>query len=196
MRLLIESIDSLEGNVEEYYKYLTKERVEKIKGFKATDDKKRSILAGLIINACAALATDTEKITSHKVESVLYDNHGKPFFETSKVKFNVSHSGKYVAGAYGDKELGIDVQKKKKLRPEMERRIRNAKDTIEDTLLLWTIKEAYIKMLGKGLSYDMRNCYVDVDRKMVVNLNDSNKNAMYELIDFDDDYALCVCEAC
>ena len=90
------------------------------------------------------------------------DSNGKPYIEGEKFKFNVSYAGKYVAIAYSETEIGIDVDeifmdsgrelvaKYYYTQTEYEEIF---KDGIEENNALqfaqiWTMKESYLKYLG------------------------------------------------
>lgn len=93
---------------------------------------------------------------------------GKPFLpDLPAVRFNFSHSGKYIALAISDSEVGLDLQETtmrhtdslkiaRRFFTEDEYRSLLSCDTSEEKnslfCLLWTIKEAYLKYLGCGLA--------------------------------------------
>lgn len=92
----------------------------------------------------------------------------KPFLpDLPAVHFNFSHSGKYLALAISDSEVGLDLQETamrhtdslkiaRRYFTEDEYRALLSCDTSEEKdslfFLLWTIKEAYLKYLGCGLA--------------------------------------------
>ena len=93
--------------------------------------------------------------------------YGKPYFDrTDNLFFNISHSGNYVAAAVSKNEVGIDVQHIRpikegligKLFNEEERNfIDKSPDKDRAFITLWALKESYIKAIGKGMSFPMRN---------------------------------------
>lgn len=197
MKFLISNINSLSKNIEDYYTYLTKERIDKIEKNMFADDKKRSVISGLMINAIVEGReegiVDADALTDYKTAITKEGKHGKPFFEDSDIYFNVSHSGEYVACAYGDKEVGVDIQKNKELKDNLVKRISHEKDDTVNPLAIWVIKESYVKLLGQGLSFDMRRCYIDFEKNMVIDMSGANKNASFELHKISEDYLLSVC---
>lgn len=88
--------------------------------------------------------------------------YGKPCLpDYPEAHFNISHSGQYVACAVYDRPIGVDVQTITPYCPDVARRvctkaelmqIENSMDQAEKFTELWTRKEAYLKMLGCGLS--------------------------------------------
>lgn len=197
MKFLISNINSLSKNIEDYYTYLTKERIDKIEKNMFADDKKRSVISGLMINAIVEGReegiVDADALTDYKTAITKEGKHGKPFFEDSDIYFNVSHSGEYVACAYGDKEVGVDIQKNKELKDNLVKRISHEKDDTVNPLAIWVIKESYVKLLGQGLSFDMRRCYIDFEKNMVIDMSGANRNASFELHKISEDYLLSVC---
>ncbi len=87
---------------------------------------------------------------------VKHGPHGKPYVD-GELYFNLSHSGEYVVMAVGDKELGVDVQKKRSLsqaaagfflNPEEQACVK-AKPELP-LINLWCRKEAFLKCIGFG----------------------------------------------
>lgn len=96
-----------------------------------------------------------------------YNEHGKPSLtEHGAVKFNLSHSKGICACALSGCECGVDCENVREYRlraaarcfsPD-ERRALEKLDGAERDLMffrLWTLKEAYVKALGIGISYPM-----------------------------------------
>lgn len=142
------------------------QRVEKIKRLKVTDDKLRSLGAGLLIKFIR------EK---YGVKSALIsDKFGKLYFEDNKVHFNISHSGNYVVAAVSNYEIGIDVQRIQKDKHRVaeknflpsECEYINAME--EDVIIqqrfceIWTMKEAYLKNIGIGLRKPLKSFEVSL----------------------------------
>lgn len=197
MRLLITDTDFLE-NRDEFDNYLScidAQRTEKINRYKREEDKKRSLTAGLLF----------KKICKDEgVEPIITVNgYGKPYINGNKLYFNLSHSGKYVACAYSDKEIGVDIQQHIVIKEAMLSRFLNPyeidelpqdmDERISEVNRLWSIKESYIKMLGMGMAYDMRNCMVNKDKKKVIDNTGNYTKAYYRDFLIEDEYYLSVC---
>lgn len=98
-----------------------------------------------------------------------YGKHGKPRLtdklleRIGKFEFNLSHSKDYAVLAVSDKTVGIDVEHIRKNRLSVAKRF-FCKEEYEDILSVseeeqdkrfleyWTMKEAYVKYLGTGMS--------------------------------------------
>ena len=86
---------------------------------------------------------------------------GKPYLpDYSSVHFIISHSGKFVACAVYNKQIGIDIQKITPYRSDIAFRtcsnsellqIKSSYDKSTEFTKIWTVKEAYLKMLGLGI---------------------------------------------
>ena len=71
--------------------------------------------------------------------------HGKPYILGGNVFFNISHSGDISVCAFGDSEIGVDIEEKKRPIPK---RVKE-KYRIDD-IKEWTRKEAFSKCVGTG----------------------------------------------
>ncbi|MEL6719249.1 MAG: 4'-phosphopantetheinyl transferase superfamily protein, partial [Bacteroidota bacterium] len=93
--------------------------------------------------------------------------YGKPYFETSDIQFNISHSHELVVCAITQhNEIGIDVEYPRSIdiqdfkfqMTEGEWNwISTAKDSQAAFYEYWTKKEAVIKAVGKGFSADLKS---------------------------------------
>ncbi|MDF2522176.1 MAG: phosphopantetheine--protein transferase, partial [Clostridia bacterium] len=100
----------------------------------------------------------------------LVNEYGKPYLPTNfNLQFNVSHSGEWVVCAVDERPVGIDVELMRKTDMlEIAHRffaakeydmLSNADKSIRKELFydIWTLKESYIKALGKGLSIKLNS---------------------------------------
>ena len=88
-----------------------------------------------------------------------YGENGKPYLANrTDLFFNVSHSGNYVVCAISDTDIGVDIEVGSAIRPAVMRRCFNTmeQEWIDNDskhfIRLWTMKEAYMKLVGSGLS--------------------------------------------
>jgi len=136
----------------------------KIDSFRFAADKQRSLIGDLIVRKFYAKEL--------KVDAFLLEfdtnEHEKPFLKNyPKAHFNISHSGEYVVVAFSDCPVGIDIEKNKGNRLKVARRFftreelddlfafAEEKEQIEYFYQLWTLKESYMKMIGKGISMSL-----------------------------------------
>lgn len=103
-----------------------------------------------------------------------YGPYGKPFVHVPDVYFNISHSGQYLAGAVSTCSfIGIDIERIKPIDFDCidffmsEKEIAHFKEIqlLEEKLdyfyKIWTLKEAYAKMLGMGLHMKLTDISLD-----------------------------------
>lgn len=110
-------------------------------------------------------ALQVMELVERPIELVMdYGEKGKPYLREYPFYFNLSHSGEYVVCAVSDREIGVDIQKcsgmntiriAKRFFSEEECRALEACETEEKRqqsfFRLWVRKEAYGKLLGKGI---------------------------------------------
>jgi 4'-phosphopantetheinyl transferase len=104
-----------------------------------------------------------------------YSKEGKPFFVfNSSLQFSISHTNNYIAIAFCEKSIGIDIEKERKSKLEIANRffhpkeaeyLRNIKDKEEQNKAftkIWTIKESYVKCIGTGIANNFKSFYIEL----------------------------------
>ena len=151
------------------------------------------------MNAC-----DIAKILQRET-----DVYGKPFFvNLPHIHFNVSHSGKYCVAAFSTSPVGIDVQEI--CTPFMDiadsffnLEERNYLHSIDESVQpgafyeLWTLKESYVKAVGKGMQIPLDAVYEEKksDHLFTIRcLSEPYPYLAYVAKDFDKEYRLSVCK--
>lgn len=190
----------------ELYPLLSAVEKERAGRFKFEKDFKLYV-AGKIM--ARKIIADYAKIAPEDIEFRI-DNYGRPFLKQALINnfdFNISHSGDYVVLALSDQRLGIDVEK---IRPvdfkiaetcfhdkESEHLNRDPEKQLENFYKLWTLKESFIKAVGEGLSYPLKDFYFSFSAAGIkINIlkpvaDDQVWN--FRLYDFDLGYKLAVC---
>lgn len=106
-----------------------------------------------------------------------YNEYGKPFLKKDcGWHFNISHCRKLAACAVAQSPIGVDVEKIRHF-PELvlkrcftEREaelIKNSSNSDLTFFQLWTLKEAYVKAIGRGLSYPLRDAEFILDNNHI-----------------------------
>ncbi len=138
---------------EKYLPYASGKRIAKIKSIKSDTDKAISLLSHLLAKS------EASKALGIPFDSVVFseNEYGKPYIENAPYHFSISHSGNLIAFISHTSPVGIDVQKiNDSVSPALRFFTPNEKSYVSDDHLrfyeVWTKKEAYIKMLGTGLS--------------------------------------------
>jgi len=161
IRIICADISRADGNIyESLYERASEERKRKADRYRRYEDKLRCIVADALLRA----AFGAEKLQMEKNE------YGKPYIKNREgLYFNLSHSGHYVVLAWGESEVGIDVQCHSAdtdmrmiagisfARDEQEYVWQSDRQTAERFYEIWTGKESYLKYVGKGLSGTMRS---------------------------------------
>jgi len=148
-------LDTIEySDAAEYAALLPPARREKIARLRSESDKLLSLIAGLMIRRVTGDAPLT------------LNEHGKPYVSNGGGCFSVSHSGRCVAIATDDSEVGLDVEKlsdkdygkisRRFYHPNECRAVELSDDGRRAFMRIWTRKEAYLKQLGIGITTDLR----------------------------------------
>lgn len=176
---------------------------EPINRFKRVQGAQRSLLGELL----------SRKIISQKVQipvkeiSFKKTEKGKPYLELHEVEFNLSHSGDWVVFAISQKEVGIDVEKIKKINYRIAERffskdefsVLNEKTGKEKQAYffdLWTLKESYLKLIGTGLTRSLDSFSVIQSKnefKLKEKSSDHPEQVNFIQYEIDRDYKLSVC---
>ena len=116
--------------------------------------------------------------------------HGKPFFTLEpSIRYNISHSGRYVMCIFSGQEVGIDVQEHRHVNmplmlermvpQEMIPEILHGQDPERAFFTQWVLREAYIKWTGEGLSRDLRTIPMDEGWYSLLDLPEGYSGAVW-----------------
>jgi len=141
-----------------YYDLLPYFRKESVDRYLQKNDKFLSVGAWTLLNAAL----------DNKIGGGLrYGENGKPYFENSSVKFNLSHSGAFAMCAVSDFDIGCDVEMIKDAGMRVAKRffysdeitlLENAESEEDRKKLffrLWTLKESFMKVTGLGFKLNL-----------------------------------------
>lgn len=170
------------------YQYLEKHYCDKldmirkhqIKNFVNELDKKRSVVAGLLLRK---MLYYNFNLVHRELEFSIYKN-GKPFLVNKPhIFFNISHSNDLVACSVSNKPIGIDIEKIEDgdiesmitVLHENEKKSISSKSSYNEKkdlfYKIWTLKEAFSKKIGLGLFYPLNEYYFSFsdNEKIIVN---------------------------
>ena len=192
MKVLIESVSSVQDRELQYKpNYVTDERWKKILRIHPLEDKKRSLLAGKLLDQmCKECEIDKPEYGTIGSGKPVLLNH-------PQLAFSISHSGEYVVLVYQEnaKAIGVDIQQIKLVSEGVKKRVLHEREGLwlpkkegfedeklskedrisstENVLLnrIWAIKESYVKMTGEGLRHDFRKLCVDFEKRTVTDEN-------------------------
>ena len=146
----------LENPVDEFLKFFSHERVEKILRYKFNADRNRTVFAELLAKKLIAERTG-KNFTEIKI---FRDENGRPYCGESGIFFSLSHSGAWAACSIGDSPNGVDIEIKSRnidisvakrffLANEFEI-LKNLSGNEREKKFLeyWTLKESCLKCLN------------------------------------------------
>ncbi len=161
------------------------ERRGKVIRYRMPDDRKRSLGAGIILRRILQENGLTEN-------DLRYSGNEKPIAD--HVFFNVSHAGDYVVGVSSDCEVGCDIEKIRKAPMKIAQRhfgvmeaayIQTAPDRDKAFFTLWTLKESYMKMTGKGMSLPLDSFEIVRTTEGFALGKSSEKPCFFKTMEFD-----------
>ena len=184
------------GQVPEY-------RQKKAMSFKFPKGKMQSLGVGLLLQM-ACRDAGFEGADNH----IAYGENGKPYLvDFPEVHFNLSHSGERVMCVISPFEVGCDVEIIKGDRGKLAERFFKSEESAwikhfetleaqsEAFYRLWTLKECYMKVTGRGLSLMPDMFALHMDELENVTLFHEGKRPEYSFreIDLHDGYRYAYC---
>lgn len=134
---------------------------QKVASFARSNDAQRSLLGEVLIRHLISEISGS-KLPDHPFST---GEKGKPAPEGYRgIHFNISHSGRWVVVALSTDIVGVDVERMRKVPEGVAHRffseaenkmLQNATDDGQKAdifFTLWTIKESFLKAIGKGLT--------------------------------------------
>ena len=134
-----------------------------------------------------------------------YNDYGKPFLKNIQLYFSLSHSNKWVVCGWSNNEIGVDIEEVNKVNIDIAKsmfcedeynyiKFGNEYEQYKKFIQIWTLKESYIKYLGKGLSIPLNSfcikknadCFTIETKKKIEDL-------FLKQVEFSDNYYLTEC---
>lgn len=152
-------------NFDENLSYLPKTRQEHILKFKDRTRQKQSLVATLLLEECLKELNALEEY-----EKVVEDENGHWTFGDCPLHFSIAHCGETVMVVASRFPIGCDIEKVRETKIEIAEKfflpseVQNIKNSSHPDLVFlsyWTIKESYLKLLGKGLNQSLKSFEVD-----------------------------------
>lgn len=147
---------------------LPEEDRARITRFVRSEDRARGTAGTLLIRRMVS------EYLGHDDFKIERDEYGKPFLKGAEdFYFSLSHSGSYAVSACGSTPVGIDVEIcaphdiakfRRIFREEDLKLLRSSSDRLRDFYRIWTVREAWSKMIGQGIALfdaDFRVSYED-----------------------------------
>ena len=188
---------------ESYLKKVPEYRQKKAMSFKFEKGKIQSLGVGILLRlACKEAGIEGAD------ERIAYGENGKPFLVGfPDVHFNLSHSGERVMCVVSPFEVGCDVEIIKGDRGRLAERFFKPEESAwikhfdsleaqsEAFYRLWTLKECYMKVTGRGMSLMPDMFALSVDESEKISLYHDGKRPEYAFreIDLRDGYRYAYC---
>lgn len=209
MQISIVKISDLsEDEIKKISRFISERKRNKIKKFHKKEDKLRGIFSELLIRKMII------KELKIKNKDIIFevDKYGKPFLKDREdIYINTSHSGEYVIGAVDNKPIGVDVEMIKKMEVngiieklftprEQDYILDNGKlitssECIERFYEIWTLKESFVKCIGRGLSIPLNHfsIYFNEEREIEINTKVSENRFLFKEINLNKEYKISIC---
>lgn len=174
----------------------------RIKRFRNYEDAQRTLVGYILVRylLCKRLRKENYEIVFE------LNAYGKPTLkDIGDVFFNISHSGKWVVCCIDTNPVGIDVEQIKFIDMGIADRffskeeviLLESKESIDRNDFfyeLWTLKESYIKAIGKGLSIPLYEfSIVFKENRAVINSKIESENYYFKQYDLGKNYKMAVC---
>ena len=181
-------------NLQIAYGLLPEKRKQKVDNFRFEKDKKLSAGAYLLLNKLLK----EENIVNPIFKT---EEYGKSYISNyNNIYFNLSHSGRMVACAISDKEIGVDIEYND---PEIDldiakhyfynseyRNIIKSKTPSDEFYKYWVLKESYMKYTGLGFNLELDSFEIIIDNE--IKLKNDKNNLKFSLFNVED-YKLGIC---
>lgn len=196
MQYIIQNINDIYNHdINNFYNKLPDFKKIKVDKFKNYLTKKRSIIGEIILEKlCSNLNLNYYDLNFY------INKYGKPYLKNQNLFYNISHSFDYVITIISYKEIGVDIEKIRKvplniinqIATENEKKyILSTNKNIEERIFkIFTLKEAYFKMLGQDLK-NILNIEFKIENK---NITCSDKKVKAAFISDVKGYVVAYCE--
>lgn len=194
-----------EIDISKIKEYISKEKMIRVNKLVKNEDKIRGIYGELIIRK---MIIDKIKINNSNI-NFGFNRYGKPYLKGREdIQFNVSHSGQYIVCCLDDKPSGIDVEKiipielkgiAESFLSLSEQNYIFGQNTLEESINrfyeIWTLRESFVKCVGRGLSISLNEFYIYFDKKgqIKVDIKEFDSNYFFKKILVDRQYIMSVC---
>lgn len=182
-------------DLNDFYLRIPKQKRMQIDKYKNYETKTRTLVAEILLNNLLA----SQNISYQNIK-YFNNKYGKPYLKNSELFFNISHSFDYVITTISNKEIGIDIEKVRKTSLKVinlfatskeKKYILSSDENIEERIFkIYTLKEAYFKMLGTNLNHILEIEFIIKNDKVYC----SDKNVKVGFINDVKGYIIAYCE--
>lgn len=189
-----------DDNLSKLIMWVSDEKRNRINRYHRFMDKKRTLFGDILVRylMCKKLKLKNSELMFDK------GKYGKPFLINSNVHFNISHSGEWVVCAVHSFPLGIDIELVKPIDLSIAMKIctkdeyvrfvnKNDSERLQYFYDLWSIKESYVKAIGKGLYVPLDTLSVSICNDNITVKLDGCVNYFLKQYNIDLNYKMTVC---
>ncbi|MGG7177905.1 4'-phosphopantetheinyl transferase family protein [Clostridium paraputrificum] len=202
---IIKTLDVEDEKLNKICEYICCEKRTRVNKLFNKKDKIQTLIAEILIRGHLI------ENYNMKNEAIFFEknSYGKPYVKTvENFHYNISHSGEFVVVAISEYEIGIDIEEIKGIEyidiaknfftnNELEY-ITSVNDGrgLERFYDIWTLKEAYIKFKGIGLSIPLNSFAISFYKDNSITVNEEFYCAKYLLnqINIIPGYKLSICK--
>lgn len=159
-------------------------------------------MAWKLLKESLAVYSEKAQIPIQEKIEIIRDQWNKPhLLDYPDIHFNLTHCQGMVACIIGHKTVGIDCERirpfhkgvmKKVCNSREQQLISQSKCPEETFFKLWTLKESYIKSIGKGLQFPMNKICFSLDEKGKIHSN--TEGFYFSQIVIEGRFCLAICE--
>ena len=167
VRVILANIERMKCEPEEVLGQILPYYAEKYTRYKREEDARQELVCGILLRKYLGV---------WKTGQVGYGKDGKPFLLERQWKYNLSHSGVWVALGISDAEIGVDIERIRRYHSATARKLFTEEEQVmleqveseeaRNALFtrLWTEWEAVLKLEGTGFAGGWRENGVDKAR--------------------------------
>ncbi len=167
VRVILANIEGMKCEPEEVLGEILPYYAEKYTRYKREEDARQELVCGILLRKYLGV---------WKTGQVGYGKDGKPFLLERQWKYNLSHSGVWVALGISDAEIGVDIERIRRYHSVTARKLFTEEEQVmleqveseeaRNALFtrLWTEWEAVLKLEGSGFAGGWRENGVDKAR--------------------------------
>ena len=167
VRVILANIEGMKCEPEEVLGEILPYYAEKYTRYKRKEDARQELVCGILLRKYLGV---------WKTGQVGYGKDGKPFLLERQGKYNLSHSGVWVALGISDAEIGVDIERIRRYHSVTARKLFTEEEQVmleqveseeaRNALFtrLWTEWEAVLKLEGSGFAGGWRENGVDKAR--------------------------------
>lgn len=183
--------------------FISTEKRERINLFYRYEDAQRTLIGDILARylICKRLSTKNHELVFET------NSYGKPFLSNyNDVYFSISHSGNWVVCCVNRVPVGIDVEQIKLIDvKDISERFfskdeensfmrKSANERYTYFYDLWTLKESYVKVIGKGFSIPLDSFTIKINENCINLCSKDEKNDYYfRRYKIDENYKMAVC---